>query len=132
MKQKLTAVAVLIYQNGKLLLIQRARDPWKEMWATPGGKPYENETPENTVVREVGEELNVRFYPVKEVGNYHYEDEKYTGDTLVFEGTIEGEIKIKPDEILQYKWLTPEETLNLQLASTNRQRILDFIERSKT
>jgi len=131
MKKKLSAVAALICQNKKILLIQRARNPWKEMWATPGGKPYKNEAPQQTVVREICEELGVKFQPLKEVGNYHYEDEKYTGDTIVFEGTIEGEIKIKQDEILQYKWVKPEEALTLQLASTNRQRILDFIVRNK-
>lgn len=127
MKKQIKAVSAIIKKDGKILLIKRGKNPWKDMWGTSGGKIDEGETPNDAIIREINEELSVKFYPIKKIKTYHFEDERNSCDTIVFFGKIDGEIKIKKDEISELKWLPPKEALSLPLASTNRERILDFI-----
>ncbi|MEZ5199073.1 MAG: NUDIX hydrolase [Bacteroidales bacterium] len=49
-------------ENGmQVLLIKRKNDPYKGIWALPGGFVDMDETLEEAVVRELKEETNVRF-----------------------------------------------------------------------
>lgn len=60
----LTVDAVLFSYTGnelKVVLIQRADDPFKNRWAFPGGFVEENETVEMAVEREVYEETNLNI-----------------------------------------------------------------------
>ena len=127
MKKQIKAVSAIIENNHKILLIQRAKDPWKGMWGTPGGKIEKGESETDAIIREISEELSVKFIPIKEIKKYYYEDENHVCVTTVFLGKIEGNIKTKEDEIADLKWLSPKEALDLPLASTNKQRLLDLI-----
>ena len=49
----------LIMLEGKLVLIQRGREPFKDMWALPGGFVEYNEVLEDAVTREVEEETGL-------------------------------------------------------------------------
>ncbi|MEM3445761.1 MAG: NUDIX domain-containing protein [Thermoplasmata archaeon] len=57
-KPLLTADGVLI-KNGKILLIRRKNEPWKGMYALPGGFVEYGERVEETVLREVKEETGL-------------------------------------------------------------------------
>lgn len=59
------AVAVIV-QNNKLLLIHRIKDDEK-YYCLPGGGVEDTEIPENTVVREIREELNLKIESVEKV-----------------------------------------------------------------
>jgi 8-oxo-dGTP diphosphatase len=61
--------AVLI-ENGKILLIRRAAEPFKGMWAVPGGRIEENETAEECLVREMEEETGLKVEPIIMTGLY--------------------------------------------------------------
>jgi len=50
------ATAAVVINDDKILIAQRAKDGF---WEFPGGKIDEGETPEQCVVREMKEELNV-------------------------------------------------------------------------
>ena len=52
-----------VMHDGKLLLIKRAKEPYKGLWALVGGKIEFGEHPEDTAIREVKEEtgLDVKF-----------------------------------------------------------------------
>jgi 8-oxo-dGTP diphosphatase len=55
----------LIRKDGKILIAQRAADDeCPLMWEFPGGKIEEGETPEECIVREIREELNLTIRPV--------------------------------------------------------------------
>jgi len=131
MKEQINAVSAIIQRDDKILLIRRCKEPWKDMWGTPGGKIELGESPKDAIIREIKEELSVRFLQVKKIKKYHFEDEDIICDTKVFFGKIEGEIKIKEDEISELKWLSPKEALILPLASSNKQRILDYCSESE-
>ncbi len=52
-------VGVAIVENGKILLIKRAKSPEENHWALPGGKIDLFETCESAVIRETQEELGI-------------------------------------------------------------------------
>src|SRR4051812_40991374 len=57
---KYVSCGVLLNDIGEILIA--TRPDGKDMaglWEFPGGKPYENETPENTLCRELKEELDI-------------------------------------------------------------------------
>lgn len=66
----LTVDAVLFrFSEGSLqaLLIQRGHDPFKGMWAFPGGFVDEGETAEQAVVRELWEETNIHSVSLEQL-----------------------------------------------------------------
>ncbi len=60
----------ILIENGKILLIKRAYDPFAGQWALPGGRIDDNETAEDCLVREMKEETNLVVEPVKFTGLY--------------------------------------------------------------
>jgi ADP-ribose pyrophosphatase YjhB (NUDIX family) len=49
----------LVVHDGKLLMIRRAREPWKDLWDLPGGFCDAGEHPVDTAEREVSEETGL-------------------------------------------------------------------------
>lgn len=62
-----TSTGALILKEGKVLLVQRARDPYKGTWMMPSGFINYGEHPEEAVRREVEEETG---YTVDQVSFY--------------------------------------------------------------
>ncbi|MEW6722977.1 MAG: NUDIX hydrolase, partial [Candidatus Micrarchaeota archaeon] len=60
----------ILIEERKILLIKRAKEPFKGMWALPGGRIEENETAEECLVREMKEETGLDVEPMKLVGVY--------------------------------------------------------------
>ena len=59
-KTVLVAACALIDSDGRVLLAQRpAGKPMEGLWEFPGGKVEADERPEETLIRELKEELNV-------------------------------------------------------------------------
>jgi ADP-ribose pyrophosphatase YjhB (NUDIX family) len=54
------AAAVLIEQEGKVLLTRRAHNPQKGLWVTPGGFVDHDEDPRHAAARECEEETGLR------------------------------------------------------------------------
>jgi len=68
-KPLLTADGVII-KNSKVLLIRRKNEPWKGMYALPGGFVEYGERVEDCVLREVFEETGLRARIVSLIGVY--------------------------------------------------------------
>jgi 8-oxo-dGTP diphosphatase len=54
------AVAILVQQGGKVLLVQRANDPLQGLWTLPAGFVDAGEDPQAAAVRECWEETNLK------------------------------------------------------------------------
>ena len=56
----LVAACALIDADGRVLLAERpAGKPMAGLWEFPGGKVHDGERPEDTLIRELGEELGI-------------------------------------------------------------------------
>jgi 8-oxo-dGTP diphosphatase len=67
---KRAADAVILDNNGNVVLIKRRYPPFRGQLALPGGIVEENETPRKTIIREVKEETNLDVKIEKEIGIY--------------------------------------------------------------
>lgn len=54
-------VAAIIIKDKKIFATQRGYGEFKDGWEFPGGKVEKGETPENTIVREIKEELDTEI-----------------------------------------------------------------------
>ncbi|MCX8174272.1 MAG: NUDIX domain-containing protein [Thermoplasmata archaeon] len=80
-KPLLTADGVLI-KNGKILLVKRKNEPWKGMYALPGGFVEYGERVEDTVLREVHEETGLEAQILGIVGVYSSPDRDPRGHII--------------------------------------------------
>jgi len=64
------ACDAILIEDGKLLLIRRAAEPFKGQWALPGGMIGADETAEDCLKREMKEETALEVEPVQFVGLY--------------------------------------------------------------
>ena len=69
-KNRATTTDALIIKDGKILLIKRMNEPFKNYWAFPGGYIDFNETAEQACKREVKEETNMAVKSLKLLGVY--------------------------------------------------------------
>jgi 8-oxo-dGTP diphosphatase len=115
-KVRSTAVAV-IEKEGKVLLIKRNTEPFKDYWSLPGGHIDFGETAGEAVVRETKEETGLDFEP-RFLG---YRDELYPeinwqAEVLIFYGHGSGTEKIDKNEISDIRWLSLKEAMQMKLA----------------
>jgi len=67
--------AVLIEQDGKLLLLQRAHEPWVGSWMIPAGYVEADEDPKDAAKREVLEETGLDVELSDLVKTYYFNDD---------------------------------------------------------
>ena len=68
--------------DAKVLLIQRADEPYKGCWAFPGGFLNMDETTEQCAIRELEEETGLKVYDVHQIGAYSKVDRDPRGRTI--------------------------------------------------
>jgi len=106
------AAKALIIKNGKYLLLERSNDHphFEGMWDFPGGRQNENETLEQTLIREVKEETNLNIIPDKIEKDFDYIHDEYK-EVLHFNifsiKSYTGELKISEDHI-DYTWFAKD------------------------
>ena len=112
--------AGIIQENGRVLIARRK--PGKHMggkWEFPGGKIEPGETPEQSLARELGEELCVRASIGEFLCSTIFEADGVSLELLVYRvESIEGELTLQEhDEI---RWVNPEQLSSYDLADSDR------------
>lgn len=115
------AASAVIIKDKKILLVKRSNytKTFPNTWAAPGGRGHEGEIPEQIVVRELKEEVNLDFKPTKLFATGKYKDR----DLFRFLGEWSGDIKIQEEELTEWNWFSYEEAINLELAFDYREVI---------
>lgn len=108
-------VGGVIEKDGKFLLVQEAKEKCRGKWSLPAGHLDPNETIFDGAKREVFEETGckVELTGVLEVANKLVQDDIWI--SVVFATKLLDEnIKFDKSEILDVKWFTYEEILNMK------------------
>jgi|SRR6185436_10746155 len=130
---KVVMAADIIIENndGGIILIKRANDPYKNMWALPGGIMDEGETIEQTAVREAKEETGLDVEITKLIGVYSKpgRDPRGRTVTVTFSAKITGGIPRAADDAKEI--LETNEYANMKLAFDHGEMLKDFIHQKK-
>ena len=81
----ITVDAVVFKKNGEevgVLLVQRKNDPYKNLWALPGGFVEDRETLETAMERELKEEAGIKFIFFEQLQAFSKPDRDPRGRTI--------------------------------------------------
>ncbi|MFH1066218.1 MAG: NUDIX hydrolase [Nanoarchaeota archaeon] len=92
-------VDAVIEMEGGIVLIERGKEPFRGMWALPGGHLDYGESLEKAVAREVMEETGLIAYEVRQVRAYSEPGRDPRGHyvSMVFQVKVRGELKAGDD-----------------------------------
>lgn len=124
----------VIIENEKqeILLVKRNNEPFKEYWDLPGGFINPDENLNDSVKREIKEELDIEVKVGKVIGVYNdkylYQNINYPSLAIIVTAKkISGDIR-PLDDVSGYKFFSKEEILNQKIAfSMIKQAIFDYI-----
>lgn len=122
-------VRAIILNDRKVLLGKRAHNDAIGKWALIGGKPEAGETMEETIIREVKEELGVTFQPtfwMEEIDDSFGEGEPWK--VSYFYGTVEGELRLKEEEVSEVGYFEEKDITNLDIAYDHKEILRKFFQ----
>ena len=102
--------AVILNEEGEILLLLRKKDPEKGTWSIPGGKVEFFEELEETIIREVEEELGISIKLVKLLGVtdhiLNYEGTHWVAPTYLAEIMSGVPKNMEPEKHGDFKWFS--------------------------
>lgn len=108
-----TTGAILKNSEGEILLVKRKVPPQKNFWDTPGGFVDLNESVEESLLRELDEELGITVFDLKYFysgyDTYLYQGILYPTLPLVFVGHIGDQIPQPKSDVSEVKFFTIKE-----------------------
>ena len=118
--KKINVAAAIITKNNKYFIAKRNKNKHLGgFYEFPGGKQDKNETLQETVIREIKEELEVNIFVGKKLGEEYYKDEKINVHLHYFFCTIiSGNIVLKEHE--DSAWVSKEEFKNYNFAEGDK------------
>ena len=118
--EKINVAAAIITKENKYFIAKRNKNKHLGgFYEFPGGKQDDNETLQETVIREIKEELNVYVSVGKKLCEEHYRDEKFNVHLHYFFCTIiSGDIVLKEHE--DSAWVSKEEFQNYAFAEGDK------------
>lgn len=106
----------IIEKDGKLLLLQRTRQPFRGFWNLPAGYAEADENPYQTVIREIGEEIGLEVEVNRLLDIYFYQDDpRGNGILIVFLCRVTGGEQKMSEEVETFRYFAHDE-LPSQLA----------------
>jgi len=128
MNKVVTRAIILV--NGKILLGKRAGGRGAGQYALVGGKPEGKESPEDTIVREVHEELGILLKNVKPwktiLGKESFPGEVW--DAYFFYGEGEGPLNLKKNEILDVIYVGKNDLSKYDIAFDHKSILEEFFD----
>ena len=106
-------VAAVIFQGDTIYATQRGYGPWRDYWEFPGGKIEPGETPEQALIREIREELDVGVTVLAPLAQVEYDYPDFHLSMQCFRCRIdEGEPILKEHEAA--RWLSRKDLYSLR------------------
>ena len=114
--KKINVAAAIITKNNKYFIAKRNKNKHLGgFYEFPGGKQDVNETLQQTVIREIKEELNIHVQVGNKLGEEHYKDDKINVHLhYFFCKIISGNIILNEHE--DSAWVSKEEFKNYNFA----------------
>lgn len=118
--------AIIFDEDRNILLLKKTNKPFKEFWCLPGGVVEYDETPQQSIIREVKEETNLDIKIKKLIGVYLINnDPRGNGLDLIFIGAVKKAEVILSFEHTEYNFFSPSELPEL-IAYKHREAISDY------
>ena len=119
--KSVVVVAAVILHNQKILCVQRGPHKYdyiSNKWEFPGGKIEEGESKEQTIIREIDEELGLQ---INIESQFITIEHQYNDFYLIMHSFICScnEIKLQLSEHINFKWLSIDELHNLDWAAAD-------------
>jgi len=127
-----TVCAIVVNDSDQILLIKRARKPFKGYWAISSGvgESRKGIPSEIGVVEEVNCDLGTKSFQGRYLFSLPIKDDPITDEAVVFGGKIdETEINLKKKYTIEYKWVDKDSVEEFEnLAFEHTQIIKRFFE----
>lgn len=118
-------VSILLHKNNKILMLKRAKEPFKDYWVLPGGFIGYTETAEEAVKREAKEEIGSDVTVDGIIGVYRIDDDpRGIHIDIIFHGKVKEEIKVSKED-KNWKLFSPDK-LPENIAYKHRDAINDW------
>ena len=120
-KKKIEVVAAIIQHENKILCVQRGENKLSyisKKYEFPGGKVESGETLQETIIREIQEELKIKIVPIQQFITVDHEYPDFNLKMHSFICKCEN-VEIVLTEHTQYKWLKINELIDLDWAAAD-------------
>jgi mutator protein MutT len=115
-RTRLEVVAAVIVRAGKVLVAQRLDDAHMGgLWEFPGGKVEAGETHEESLARELMEELGIRVVVGEQVTRIEHDYPDRSVVLHFYRAEILDGCEPQPIECAAVRWVTPEELATLPM-----------------
>ncbi len=123
-------VSFIYYKDAKILMLQRTNEPFKDYWCLPGGFMRYEETPQESIKREVKEETGLDIEIEGLVGVYRIDnDPRGVHIDIIYHGKANGDIALS-EEDKKYNYFDSDDLPEF-VAYKHREAILDWLKKSK-
>ena len=112
--KRIEVCAAILHHEGRILATQRGYGDFKDGWEFPGGKMEPGETPEDCIVREIKEELNVDIVPEELLMTVECDYPAFHLTMHCFWSSIAADEQVVLLEHEAAKWLLPSELDDVQ------------------